>query len=151
MPSKEPKTVDQPATVIKYRMTKWQVTGQIIVAFLGVCGTVLGIWFGSQSENTVGRLDGKVIPSVQKEVDDLRADNKTLANAVKTLHAENDALRDRVSWLEGALGRRRRPAWIFSGPGTDEDGAPDAPEVAKKLDKILAKKTAEIPMVQMAK
>ena len=147
MPSKEPKTVDQPATVIKYRMTKWQVTGQIIVAFLGVCGTVLGIWFGSQSENTVGRLDGKVIPSVQKEVDDLRADNKTLANAVKTLHAENDALRDRVSWLEGAIGRRSRPAWVFSGAGVATTAAPEE----KKLDKILSRKSVEIPTIQMAK
>jgi cell division protein FtsB len=140
-------TATGPATVIKLRMTKWQVVGQVLVAFLGLCAAALGIWAGTRSEGTVDRLDGDVIPTVQKRVDELQTDNKTLANAVKKLDAEADALRDRVSRLEGALGHPHRPGWIFSGASPS---ATAGAKGKKKLDKILTRRRVEIPTMQQA-
>jgi hypothetical protein len=83
-----------------YKITLAKVVGKVIVALLGLVGTVLGLYFGQQIEQTdaslemvVQRMDDKVIPAMQILVDDLRKDNKSLI-------AMLDVLRERVHKLE---------------------------------------------------
>jgi cell division protein FtsB len=126
----------------KERIAKWKIIGQVVVALLGAAGTVLAVWANTGLSDTVSRLDEQVIPSMQALVDELRTDNKTLVQTIADL-------RERLARIEGgrevALGAR----W-FPLPGAGKP-KPKADKVEKKLEMLLDKKPASIPMVQMAK
>lgn len=79
---------------VKERMTTIRVIGQIIVAALGVIGTVLGIWMSSSLKGTTDQVDKVIIPALQKTIDEQRADIRLLAESMTTL-------RERVALLEG--------------------------------------------------
>lgn len=130
--------------LVKIKMTKMQVIGQIVVAVLGFLGIAAGVIAQIKTGNTDSTLDEQVIPSIRKSVDELRTDIKTLVGTVIEL-------RERVARLEGLAERGPGgPGW-FPRVGSAVAGARPKPEAAKKLDKILTKKPVEIPMMQKAK
>jgi len=129
-------------------ITVLKVIGAIAVAGLGAYGSIKSTQASSEITQaieilkaTADRIDVKVIPRMQKELDRQQGDDKTLVEICAKL-------RERVAHLEGRLGRvahlerRPRPTATAAGMG------PPAPEPeAIKLDKILKRKSDKIPDV----
>ena len=83
-----------------------KVIGQIAVGLLGLCGTVLSIWVTQRADNneealkmTIENLDTRVIPSMQKMIDEMRDKNDVLLEI-------SSNLRERLARIEGKLESR---------------------------------------------
>lgn len=127
---------------IRVKVTKLQVVGQIVVAVLGLAGAGLAVWANRGIDETVSRLDEDIIPSMQKRLDELQADLKTLVRTIADL-------RERLAKIEGAREEAVTTRWLLGKKRKRK--STEADKVEMKLDKILKKKSARLPMVQMAK
>lgn len=110
------------------------------VALMGFAGVALGVWAQIRAGNTnraidttVEQLNDSTIPRLVALIDELRADNKTLAETLAVV-------RERVSRLEG-----RTSAWDRMGLGSGEEEPPAADAIVvgvdSSLDRILDKPT----------
>lgn len=89
------------------KAAKWKVIGTIIVAMIGVYGSVLATWMTSKTSDTgdalqatVEQLNTHVIPGIQRLVDDLKTENRILRAENKDINEKTATLRERLVRVE---------------------------------------------------
>jgi hypothetical protein len=126
------------------KVARLKVIGAIGVAVLGLYGSIFSTcanqWAASEStvDAMVDQLNSRVIPAIQKVLEEVRLDQKQDRD-------DAAAMRERIARLEGiieALPKRWRARKRSSGEGAEEVGP-------KMLPKVVRKKPEAIPMLQM--
>jgi len=89
------------------KAAKWKVIGTVIVALIGVYGSVLATWMTSKTSDTgdalkatVEQLNTHVIPGIQRLVDDLKTENRILREENKDINEKTATLRERLVRVE---------------------------------------------------
>jgi len=130
-----------------------RVLGQIVLAFLGLAGTALGVWSQMRTADTdavlkvsVDRMGEEVLPPILRKLESLERDNRVLIDSL-------GLLRERVAKMEGRLderGRiarnrpRRSPASADAPPpGLNATVSASRGDVDRQLDTLILKGAAE--------
>lgn len=105
------------------KAAKWKIAGTIVVAVIGVYGSVLATWMTSKTSDTgdalqatVEQLNTHVIPGIQRLVDDLKTENRILREENKDLNETTATLRERLVRVETIIDPHvtadRQPSFI---------------------------------------
>jgi regulator of replication initiation timing len=139
-------------TETSLKTAKWKVIGTIIVALIGVYGSVLATWMTSKTSDTgdalqatVEQLNTQVIPSIQQLVSDLKVEIRILREENKDLNKQNSNLRERLARVETIVdppmtpskpGFLKRLMENEEGPALVEITAPPLEEEDQKIPQL---------------
>ncbi len=143
---------------LKYRLAVWKIVAQIIIAALGVVGTVFGVMAnqkgsenGAALQETVDKMNKEVIPAIQNSLTGNQGEHKAMIDAM-------GSIRERVASLEGGMKLVIAGLASRTGRPKDSDGIPPQmmsektmkEEVDWSAVKRLTKKPGpEVPTLQV--